>query len=331
MDSPLISIIIPTCGRPEMCLRAVQSALSQTYREIEVIVVNDGADAATAEVLRRQTDPRLKVIELLTRMGGSFARNRGFEASQGELIAFLDDDDEWFEHKLERQLNAINHAPNPTNTIISSRVIRQTCKTWAVIPQTLYNQQTPLAEYLFCLGSIYDARVMTTSTFLLSRSLFSRISFCPNLKKHDDWDFALRANVIHHAEIRIVPEPLVIWHHDHDHPHVGSVPDWRFSFNWMKNNSQLFTPISRVAFLLTVVAPPPTRLPWILYFVAKNRSGITIPLIWYVILCRKWALHGSGWVKSTLRRLGIFSRRHRSLASDWQDSSTDRTIVSQHV
>ena len=92
-----VSAVIPTRGRPELLRRAVRSALAQTLRDIEVVVVIDGPDPVTHGVLQElaQQDSRLRVLALPSSVGGSDARNRGVDAAAGEWIAFLDDDDEW--------------------------------------------------------------------------------------------------------------------------------------------------------------------------------------------------------------------------------------------
>src|SRR5579871_5746785 len=104
--NPEVSVVIPTRNRPEAVVRAVESALAQTVRDLEVTVVIDGPNEATALALARlqERDTRLHVIELERNVGACAARNRGIEASKGRWIALLDDDDEWLQNKLEKQL-----------------------------------------------------------------------------------------------------------------------------------------------------------------------------------------------------------------------------------
>src|ERR1700733_15513911 len=102
----LVSAVIPTRGRPELLRRAVRSALAQTLREIEVVVVIDGEDPVTRLALEELAlqDGRLRVVALTASVGGSDARNRGVEAASGEWIAFLDDDDEWHPGEVQDQI-----------------------------------------------------------------------------------------------------------------------------------------------------------------------------------------------------------------------------------
>src|SRR4051794_40599610 len=101
-----ISIIIPTRNRPDLVCRAIGSVLTQTYKEIEVIVVVDGPDAATVRALEMVKDSRLKKIVLSENVGPAGARNAGILESKSQWIAFLDDDDEWLPSKLEKQIGA---------------------------------------------------------------------------------------------------------------------------------------------------------------------------------------------------------------------------------
>jgi glycosyltransferase involved in cell wall biosynthesis len=82
----IVSAVIPTRGRPELLRRAVRSALAQTLREIEVVVVIDGADRhqPCLEELAQQ-DSRVRVITLSSSVGGSDARNRGVDAASGRM------------------------------------------------------------------------------------------------------------------------------------------------------------------------------------------------------------------------------------------------------
>lgn len=106
-----MSVVIPTYERADVLPRAVDSALDQTVRDIEVIVVDDGSTDGTLTVLDAYDDPRLRVISHGTNRGANVARNTGIEHADGEFVAFLDSDDEWHPEKLERQLARYEAAP----------------------------------------------------------------------------------------------------------------------------------------------------------------------------------------------------------------------------
>jgi glycosyltransferase involved in cell wall biosynthesis len=103
---PQVSIIIPTHDRPQMLREAVESALAQTFRDFEIIIVLNGASAETIETARRLGEnAKTRVVEMAYGTLAA-ARNQGLTAAQGEWIAFLDDDDIWLPEKLETQLDA---------------------------------------------------------------------------------------------------------------------------------------------------------------------------------------------------------------------------------
>lgn len=107
---PLVSVIIPTHNRPEFLQRAISSVLSQTVSDFEVIVVDDGDRESGAEdIVSSFNDSRIQYVpQLRPHSGAPVARNRGVEESHADLVAFLDDDDEWLPQKLERQLTLLS-------------------------------------------------------------------------------------------------------------------------------------------------------------------------------------------------------------------------------
>ena len=108
---PQVSIILPTYNRLRSLPRAVQSVLAQTFRDFELIVVDDGSSDGSAAWLEGLNEPRLRLIRLGGRCGAARARNTGIRAAQAPLIAFQDSDDEWLPHKLERQLELMRASP----------------------------------------------------------------------------------------------------------------------------------------------------------------------------------------------------------------------------
>ena len=114
MDKPLVSVIIPTYSRPEYIVRAIDSVLGQTYKNIEIIVVDDNGIGSchqieTENVLKDYiTQGKITYIRHKTNKNGSAARNTGFRASYGEYINFLDDDDYFLPTKIEKQIEILN-------------------------------------------------------------------------------------------------------------------------------------------------------------------------------------------------------------------------------
>jgi glycosyltransferase involved in cell wall biosynthesis len=100
----LVSCIIPTYNRAHIVGRAIQSVLNQTYKNIEVIVVDDGSQDNTQEVVLSIKDERVRYIRLHRNFGAAFARNIGIANARGEFVAFLDSDDYFLPEKIEKQI-----------------------------------------------------------------------------------------------------------------------------------------------------------------------------------------------------------------------------------
>ncbi|MEZ4866323.1 MAG: glycosyltransferase family 2 protein [Caldilineaceae bacterium] len=95
MNNPTFSIILPTHNRAHLLSRAITSVLNQTFRDFELLIIDDGATDNTADVVSSFQDRRIKYIYRQSSGGASVARNTGIRKSKGRLITFLDDDDEY--------------------------------------------------------------------------------------------------------------------------------------------------------------------------------------------------------------------------------------------
>jgi glycosyltransferase involved in cell wall biosynthesis len=118
--SPFISVITPTHNRREAVLRAVDSVLSQSLEHLEHIVVDDGSTDGTAEALARIRDPRLVYVGAKWR-GANAARNAGIERARAPVVTFLDSDDVYLPHRLQRTLARFDDNP-ALQVLISSFV-----------------------------------------------------------------------------------------------------------------------------------------------------------------------------------------------------------------
>lgn len=107
---PLVSCIIPTKDRPDLVVRAVESALGQTHPRMEVIVVDDSTEGAAYRALAGYGQ-RIHYIQNETSRGAPFSRNVGMTKANGDVIAFLDDDDTWMPTKTETQLKLLEQSP----------------------------------------------------------------------------------------------------------------------------------------------------------------------------------------------------------------------------
>ena len=126
MIKTLVSVIIPTYNQAKFLAESVQSALDQTYQNIEVIVVNDASTDHTDEVMSRFNDPRIKYITHEQNRYAAAARNTGIHVSSGEFIAFLDADDRYHPEKLNSLVTYLEQNPEIGLTYNSRFEINET-------------------------------------------------------------------------------------------------------------------------------------------------------------------------------------------------------------
>ena len=103
---PTISVIIPTYNSEKTIQKTIESVFKQTFTDFELIVINDGSEDGTLDIILQFNDPRVQVFSY-PHAGGNFSRNRGLEAAVGKFVSFLDADDIWTPDKLARQFQAL--------------------------------------------------------------------------------------------------------------------------------------------------------------------------------------------------------------------------------
>ncbi|MBD2448463.1 glycosyltransferase [Nostoc sp. FACHB-152] len=105
-NSPIISVIIPAYNSEKTIKSTIDSVLNQTFKNFELIVINDGSTDSTLNIISQIQDHRLKVFSF-DNAGGNISRNRGLHQAVGEFVSFLDADDIWTTDKLASQLEAL--------------------------------------------------------------------------------------------------------------------------------------------------------------------------------------------------------------------------------
>lgn len=293
-----VSVIIPTHARPQLVVKAAASALAQDLEAIEVIAVIDGHDPQTCAALSTLSDARVSIFELPDCVGGAEARNIGVSAARGEWVAFLDDDDEWLPHKLSRQLDQMQRS-SARWPVISSRVIVQTPSSDFVRPLRSYNPQEPVSEYLFCRKPLRDGPyAMQTSTLLMSRDLMHTVPFRRGLKRHQDWDWVLRAVCLPGVEFAVVDEPLVLYRAEDHRESLGREQDWCFSAEWGREMQPTFSRKAYSWFLATECASRAAKsragfkahalILWRFLFNGRPTPGSAFTLATFLVLPKVW-------------------------------------------
>ena len=212
-EFPLVSVIIPTRNRVEMLCRAVNSVLSQTFDNLECIVVDDESHDNTEKVINSFEDDRLKYFRHEKNKGASAARNTGIRQSKGGLIAFLDDDDEWIATKLEKQVPLLKGLPERFGMVYC-------WMDYYDANNKLIHQHHPtLKGYVF--PQVLDAqRLGGCPTLLVKRNVVDQIGgFDESLIRGNDGDFIRR--ICRTNRVDFIPEVLVKVHSNHGYIQIS--------------------------------------------------------------------------------------------------------------
>jgi glycosyltransferase involved in cell wall biosynthesis len=205
---PLVSILIPAYNAERWIGYTLQSAISQTWRRKEIIVVNDGSTDRTAEIARRFVSKELAVVSV-ERQGVAAARNRAFDLSQGDYIQWLDADDILAPDKIERQLTALRE-DDSKRVLLSSPWAPFYYRTRGArfVCNSLWQDLSP-ADWL--LRKMGENLHMQTATWLTSRELAEAAGpFDTQLRFDDDGEYFCR--VLSASEgTRFVPEARVFY------------------------------------------------------------------------------------------------------------------------
>jgi glycosyltransferase involved in cell wall biosynthesis len=214
-DRPLVSVIIPTYNRATVISETIDNVFSQTYKNIELIVVDDGSTDDTPAILRRYAD-RVRTITQKN-AGPAAARNRGIEVSGGDIIAFQDSDDLWEPSKLERQVALLEKSGNSVPCCLCSA-------SFGIVDGKPYTSfdisdiDSPYGEGLWLnVAEILATRfVLFNQTVAIRRWAIEKVGgFDASLKYLEDYDLPLRLAV--EGPWAFIRDPLVIYREGTEH------------------------------------------------------------------------------------------------------------------
>lgn len=250
---PVVDVVIPTVGRSS-CRRAVESALRQRVAVVVHVVVDGPVELAPRDL---PEDPRVVVHVLGERRGGNAARMAGVRAGTAPYVAFLDDDDEWVEEKLEAQLGcaAVMQSRGVTDVVISCRVFHGG-RNGPRVPRRLLTEGQDVADYLFVRRSLWSMDTdLRSSALLVNRGLLESMPWNETLPRHQDWDWLIRVSRAGAAAFEILPQPLVISHRQPKGTGVSGGAGWQDSLTIAETWLGVITRREFGDFLLTVSAP----------------------------------------------------------------------------
>ena len=206
LQKPSVSVVMPVFNRRELVGRAIHSVLGQTWKDFELIVVDDASDDGTPNCIKEEFGDRLTLLVLPENRGVSAARNRAIEAACGEWLAFLDSDDEWLPQKLERQMAALRE---------SGLKICHSDEIW--IRRGV--RVNPHKHHQKFGGDIFLKALplccMSPSSIIIHRDVFAKVGlFDESLPACEDYEFFLR--IVCRYEVAYVEEKLIVKYGGHD-------------------------------------------------------------------------------------------------------------------
>lgn len=199
---PLISVIIPVYNGKKTIRETIESVLNQTFYDWELIVINDGSQDSTFEIVSSIQDPRVKIFSY-PNAGLAASRNRGIAQACGEYISFLDADDLWTPDKLEAQLTALQENPQASVAYSWSDYIDES------------SQFLRRGSHITVNGDVY-AKLLLTDFFengsnpLIRRQALTAVGgFDGSIDTAADWDMWLRLAARYHFVA--VPSPQILY------------------------------------------------------------------------------------------------------------------------
>ncbi len=207
-----VSVILPTYNRPVSLKAACESVLSQSYRDLELIVIDDASTEDLRAVVDALGDDRVRYLRHAVNGGASRARNTGLAAAQGRFIAFQDSDDLWLPGKLSRQMAMFETLPQDVGVVTGSKILygRDSAHNYGPGKVTC----APPPGQQLRLDEDQVRRFLSGNRISLQNALFRRDCFPgdswfdPCAKANADWEFTAR--LAQHTLVFEDIEPVVL-------------------------------------------------------------------------------------------------------------------------
>lgn len=169
-----VSVIIPIYNSEKYLKECLDSVINQTYKNIEIICVNDVSTDKSVDIIKSYKDKRIKLVNLKYNSGVAIARNRGIEESTGDYICFIDSDDYWILDKLEKQVKFIEE--NDYSFIYSDYAyLKENKKHIAHVPSSITYKQ-----------ALKNTTIFTSTVMFNMKHLKKEEIYMPNYRKGQD-------------------------------------------------------------------------------------------------------------------------------------------------
>lgn len=200
----LVTAIITTHNRKSLVIRAISSILHQTYNNIEIIVVDDASTDGTRNLVEETFKNRsFTYIFIKNSRGGNYARNIGIKNAHGKYVAFLDDDDEWLEKKIEKQVDFLEKHVDYA-CVSCSRIMEFDYSRTELIPDSVFPKNGDMSKTIWSCNALVSSTLMFRTDFIQSIGNFDE-----DLVAWQDYELLLRT--AQKTYIGVLQEPLVLY------------------------------------------------------------------------------------------------------------------------
>lgn len=233
MKDNSVSIVTPVYNASEFLIQNLESIQDQSFSNYEHILVDDCSSDNSVEIIRKfaETDNRIKLIQLDANSGAGVARNTGIKAAKGRFIAFLDSDDYWGKHKLERQVEFMIKLGCSLSYTQYYEVNDDTINCLIKSPKSVTYNQILRNCYIGCLTAMYDTHKIGKF-------------YMPKIRKRQDW--VLWINILKEVNIAYgLQEPLAYYR-------VGNNSLSNNKFKLLKHNFNVYHKVLHFGFVKSV-------------------------------------------------------------------------------
>ena len=230
----MISVIIPTYNRPTELKRAINSVLNQTYQDFEILIIDDFSEIDLTPVINDFSDTRIKYHRLEKKGNANVARNLGVRNANGDYIAFLDSDDEYFSNHLQRRIEKIKEWK--CDGIYGSAKVKMGNDESITLTRQIKQYETPL-------NFLLSGGFAPTPSLFFTKDSAIKIQWNETLERHQDYDFLMR--YFQHFNLQADYEPTIYIHWEE----IRTV-NFKSSFSFIKKHSKKINPYIYVKHLI---------------------------------------------------------------------------------
>ncbi|MFH1507985.1 MAG: glycosyltransferase [Candidatus Omnitrophota bacterium] len=203
---PKVSVLIPAYNAEKFIQRTINSVLAQSFKDFEIVVLDDGSNDRTGEIVKAMQSRDKRVIYYYQDNRGLVnSRNRLVELSRGEFIAFLDHDDEWLPDKLKKQLTLFNKAPQP-GLVFCDAYIKNNERAIA----RSFKERRPCRGDVFYQYLLSDNFVPLLTVILPREVLLKFMPFNQDYQVNEEFEMFLR--IARSFRFDYLDQPLAIYH-----------------------------------------------------------------------------------------------------------------------